>query len=46
MHTENNDEPDPYTLADEDDELGWDVEKHGRFKDCVAEPPPTELWVE
>ncbi len=33
-------------LADDTDELDWDVNVHGRFKEHVAEPPKTELFYE
>jgi len=33
-------------LADEFDEMDWDITKHGRFKDYIEEPPETELFYE
>lgn len=33
--------PDPEKLADEDDQLGWDINKHGRMKDYST--PDTEV---
>lgn len=32
--------PAPDQLADEDDELGWDREKHGRMIDAASDDEP------
>lgn len=37
VHEEN---PDPGTLADDQDELGWDVERHGRMRDHATDDEP------
>lgn len=41
------DVPDPHVLADDDDELGWDVDTHGRFAEAQtsdADAPRTIAW--
>lgn len=40
-----NTEPPLDELADEQDELDWNVNEHGRMKEHVEEPPETVLWM-
>lgn len=39
-------EPDPFTLADDEDELGWERPQHGRMAEQQADDDavPTVPW--
>lgn len=37
-HEDESNNPDPGEIADEHDQDGWDIEKHGRMIDFAADP--------
>lgn len=36
-------DPDPHELADDTDDLDWDVNRDGRMREYAAEPEPTTI---